>query len=384
LPLLERAYRIFPDAEIASHWGEATVGHGKQSEARALWARRCSAAPESKPLRATIERLTGTKLEPRRSGEPEIARQPENRRAHCSPRPPPRVASRARQRSARRGWPRWLAAGCRTLPPGAAVGPGAEAPWPEQRAALEKLDRYALNGRVAVAAQRAGVLRQPAYHSSLATGRTWRSTDRWASAGCAWSSMARDPRSRPAAAKSSMARLRATSSSAGSDSQLPLSELRWWLLGIPAPGEASVNQDAGSGEIQDFTQSGWRVSINTRAAGLGFSLPQAAHRRARGRAPQAAGENVAVTEMPPISFSAPAKLNLMLHVVGRRADGYHELQTVFQLIDLCDRIEIRVRDDGVHCAAERAAGIPESEDLVVGRRGRCNRRPEPRSGPKSP
>ena len=47
------------------------------------------------------------------------------------------------------------------------------------------------------------------------------------------------------------------------------------------------------------------------------------------------------------TYSAPAKLNLMLHVVGRRADGYHELQTVFQLIDLCDRIEIEVRQDGV-------------------------------------
>jgi outer membrane biogenesis lipoprotein LolB len=50
--------------------------------------------------------------------------------------------------------------------------------------------------------------------------------------------------------------------------------LRWWLLGIPAPGEASVNQDAGSGEIRDFTQNGWRVSINTRVPGLGFALPQ--------------------------------------------------------------------------------------------------------------
>jgi 4-diphosphocytidyl-2-C-methyl-D-erythritol kinase len=69
--------------------------------------------------------------------------------------------------------------------------------------------------------------------------------------------------------------------------------------------------------------------------------------------------------MSPIPFSAPAKLNLMLHVVGRRADGYHELQTVFQLIDLCDRIEIRVRDDGVISRPAGPAGVPESEDLVV-------------------
>jgi 4-diphosphocytidyl-2-C-methyl-D-erythritol kinase len=67
----------------------------------------------------------------------------------------------------------------------------------------------------------------------------------------------------------------------------------------------------------------------------------------------------------PIHFSAPAKLNLMLHVIGRRADGYHELQTVFQLIDLSDRIEISVRDDGVISRPKGPAGVPESEDLVV-------------------
>jgi len=64
LPHLERAYRIFPDAEIASHWGELLWVSGKQSEARALWARSLARQPDSKPLRATIERLTGTKMEP--------------------------------------------------------------------------------------------------------------------------------------------------------------------------------------------------------------------------------------------------------------------------------------------------------------------------------
>jgi tetratricopeptide (TPR) repeat protein len=63
LPNLERAYRIFPDAEIASHWGEVLWLSGKQAEARALWARSLARQPDSKPLRATIERLTGTKME---------------------------------------------------------------------------------------------------------------------------------------------------------------------------------------------------------------------------------------------------------------------------------------------------------------------------------
>jgi 4-diphosphocytidyl-2-C-methyl-D-erythritol kinase len=64
-------------------------------------------------------------------------------------------------------------------------------------------------------------------------------------------------------------------------------------------------------------------------------------------------------------WPAPAKLNLMLHVVGRRPDGYHELQTVFQLIDLRDEIDISVREDGVISRPNGAAGVPEDEDLVV-------------------
>jgi 4-diphosphocytidyl-2-C-methyl-D-erythritol kinase len=45
-------------------------------------------------------------------------------------------------------------------------------------------------------------------------------------------------------------------------------------------------------------------------------------------------------------YLAPAKLNLFLHVTGRRADGYHEIETVFQLVDLCDEVDIEPRMDG--------------------------------------
>lgn len=64
-------------------------------------------------------------------------------------------------------------------------------------------------------------------------------------------------------------------------------------------------------------------------------------------------------------WPAPAKLNLMLHVTGRRPDGYHELQTVFQLIDLRDAIDIEVREDGLISRPSGPAGVPEDQDLVV-------------------
>ncbi|MGV8961197.1 MAG: 4-(cytidine 5'-diphospho)-2-C-methyl-D-erythritol kinase [Stenotrophomonas sp.] len=65
-------------------------------------------------------------------------------------------------------------------------------------------------------------------------------------------------------------------------------------------------------------------------------------------------------------WPAPAKLNLFLHITGRRADGYHALQTVFRLLDWGDRIGLRVRADGeVRRVGESVAGVAEADDLVV-------------------
>ena len=64
-------------------------------------------------------------------------------------------------------------------------------------------------------------------------------------------------------------------------------------------------------------------------------------------------------------WAAPAKLNLFLHVTGRRSDGYHDLQTVFQLIDLIDDIHIQVRADGLIERPSGPAGVPAEADLVV-------------------
>ena len=59
VPLLERAWRLSQEAEIAAHWGEVLWATGAQSEARTVWARALARAPDSEPLRSTIERFTG-------------------------------------------------------------------------------------------------------------------------------------------------------------------------------------------------------------------------------------------------------------------------------------------------------------------------------------
>jgi len=62
---------------------------------------------------------------------------------------------------------------------------------------------------------------------------------------------------------------------------------------------------------------------------------------------------------------APAKLNLFLHVVGRRPDGYHLLQTVFRFIDLCDTLHFEARADGRIERAAELPGVPADQDLTV-------------------
>lgn len=65
------------------------------------------------------------------------------------------------------------------------------------------------------------------------------------------------------------------------------------------------------------------------------------------------------------AYPAPAKLNLMLKVLGRRADGYHLLETVFRLVDFCDTVEIAVRADGRVVLHDPTPGIEPARDLAV-------------------
>ena len=64
-------------------------------------------------------------------------------------------------------------------------------------------------------------------------------------------------------------------------------------------------------------------------------------------------------------WPAPAKLNLFLHITGRRADGLHNLQTVFQLLDWGDTIRLRMRDDGAIVRIGSNDGVQEDADLAV-------------------
>ena len=66
-----------------------------------------------------------------------------------------------------------------------------------------------------------------------------------------------------------------------------------------------------------------------------------------------------------LSLLAPAKLNLFLHVTGRRADGYHDLQTLFQLLDYGDLLEFSNNQAGVISLHSNCASLPNDENLVI-------------------
>lgn len=66
-----------------------------------------------------------------------------------------------------------------------------------------------------------------------------------------------------------------------------------------------------------------------------------------------------------LAVAAPAKINLFLHVTGRRADGYHTLESLFALVDLADTITLRRRDDGAIVRSNDVAGVAAIDDLAL-------------------
>src|SRR5688572_25545237 len=144
-----------------------------------------------------------------------------------------------------------LLAGCRTIPPQPVPipGPGADAPWPAQRAGLEKLDRFGLSGRVAVAANGQGFSANLRYERQ--SDRTDLALDGPMGLGGVRVAIEGDDLR---IETSSGKQLDGVAARAELEQRLgfalPLAELRWWLLGIPAPGDVLLEEDAGSGEIR--------------------------------------------------------------------------------------------------------------------------------------
>lgn len=68
--------------------------------------------------------------------------------------------------------------------------------------------------------------------------------------------------------------------------------------------------------------------------------------------------------MPALHLPAPAKLNLMLHITGRRADGYHELQTLFQLLDRGDELQFSPTSDGCIRLSPALPGVADDDNLI--------------------
>ena len=69
--------------------------------------------------------------------------------------------------------------------------------------------------------------------------------------------------------------------------------------------------------------------------------------------------------MPEATYLAPAKINLFLHITSKRADGYHNLQTIFQLLDYGDKITFSLRNDGEINRIYGNETIPPDKDLIL-------------------
>ena len=69
--------------------------------------------------------------------------------------------------------------------------------------------------------------------------------------------------------------------------------------------------------------------------------------------------------MPEVTYLAPAKINLFLHITSKRADGYHNIQTIFQLLDFGDEITFSLRNDGEINRIYGNETLPSDKDLIL-------------------
>ncbi|MCY0965989.1 4-(cytidine 5'-diphospho)-2-C-methyl-D-erythritol kinase [Parathalassolituus penaei] len=72
-----------------------------------------------------------------------------------------------------------------------------------------------------------------------------------------------------------------------------------------------------------------------------------------------------MTDCTSLRLPAPAKLNLMLHITGRRADGYHNLQTIFQFLEMSDELEFQRRNDSELTLTPEIPGVPTESNLII-------------------
>ena len=152
--------------------------------------------------------------------------------------------------------------------------------------------------------------------------------------------------------------------------RLPVSHLLWWVRGLPAPDSKSrLTLDADS-RLARLEQDGWQIEYTRYAEQNGYWLPERLKLhgqdldvtlviRTGSRASSAADMSVR------LSLPAPAKLNLFLHILSRRDDGYHELQTLFQFLDHGDELHFEARQDGQVRLHTEIAGVPHDSNLIV-------------------
>lgn len=81
--------------------------------------------------------------------------------------------------------------------------------------------------------------------------------------------------------------------------------------------------------------------------------------------PASAADCASPTYGQDMRVPSPAKLNLFLHITGRREDGYHQLQTIFQFIDLCDELDFEVDDQPGCCLVGDDCGVANEKNLIV-------------------